>query len=232
VRERIAELGRYIVSNLILGLIVVVPIVATVWVVLTLFNVMDNLLFNLLPTALRPQTWLGVRVPGLGILLTFSLVFVAGVLARNYLGKQALDYSDRMLRRVPLLRSVYFASRQFLEHLFVDRAQAFRRVVAIEYPRKGLYTLAFVTGETRGLISRGVPDETLLSVFVPTTPNPTSGYLLLVPESQALPVVISGGVLAAERQGDLLERLGVRRQPGVTVGNDKDPAYEKEDVGA
>lgn len=147
------------------------------------------------------------------------IIFLTGLMARNYIGKRMLGALERAVSSVPVLRGVYSALRQFLESLFIDRNQAFRKVVLIEYPRKGLYTLAFVTGSVRpDYFGGGFPvEEKLRAVFVPTTPNPTSGFLLFVPASdcfdvplrvdEAFRLVVSGGVLTSSSKVDLFERL-------------------------
>lgn len=223
-KERFEAWRRFALQNLVVGMIIVVPLAVTIWALLALFEFSDQLLFQFLPPALRPDAIFGFRVPGLGILLSLLLIFGAGFMARNYLGKQALAVVERVFSSIPVLRGIYRAIRQFMESLFVDRSQAFRKVVLLEYPRRGLYTIAFVTGgiepeELHANLPRG---ERLRTVFVPTTPNPTSGFLLFVPESELLELpmrvdaafrlVVSGGVLTATSKADLFERLESRRR--------------------
>ena len=198
----------------------------TAWAVLALLDISDQFLFNFLPKKWQPDTLIGFRIPGLGILLTLLIIFVTGAMARNYAGKRILATLERVMASVPVLRGVHSALRQFLESMFIDRNQAFRKVVLIEYPRKGLYTLAFVTGSVQtgyfGEATQAIGK--MRAVFVPTTPNPTSGFLLFVPVEDCLDVplrvdeafrlVVSGGVLTASSKVDLFERLrNAERQP-------------------
>jgi len=195
---------RFFATSLIAGLIVLLPIVATVYVVTAILRFSDTFLFKFLPPEARPDALLGFNLPGLGILMTVGIVLLAGVGARFYFGRKALELMDKLLSSVPLLRGIYSTIRQLIEAVLSSRDKSFRKVVAIEYPRKGLYTLAFVTGSGNPMVGRHA-GEKLQYVFVPTTPNPTSGFLLLVPQAEIIDVdlkvdeafrlVVSGGIL-------------------------------------
>lgn len=205
------------------------PVAVTAWAVLALLDVSDQFLFNFLPEQWQPDTLIGFRIPGLGILLTLLIIVATGAMARNYAGKRILSTVERMMASVPVLRGVHSALRQFLESMFIDRNQAFRKVVLIEYPRKGLYTLAFVTGSVQpGYFGENTQSiGKMRAVFVPTTPNPTSGFLLFVPTEdcvdvplrvdEAFRLVVSGGVLTSSSKVDLFERLrnAERGTPGA-----------------
>ena len=198
------RIQRFFTASLIAGLIVLLPIVATVYVVAAILKFSDTFLFKFLPPDLRPDAFLGFNLPGLGILMTVGIVLLAGVGARFYFGKKALELADKLFSSVPILRGIYTAIRQVIEAVLSSREKSFRKVVAIEYPRKGLYTLAFVTGSGNPMTGKH-EGEKLHYVFVPTTPNPTSGFLLLVPQSEIIEVslkvdeafrlVVSGGIL-------------------------------------
>ncbi|MBI4276895.1 MAG: DUF502 domain-containing protein [Armatimonadetes bacterium] len=168
----------------ITGLLVVLPAVVTISVLLWLFDFLDSVLgrfFALL---------LGRTVPGLGLVSSVLLVLLAGLLATNMLGSRFVQAFDRLVLRIPLVRSIYSATKQISDAIFLQRRGAFQRVVLLEWPRLGIYTVGFVTGETRGDLQETVR-EPLLNVFVITTPNPTTGFLMLVPRSQVIDLGIS-----------------------------------------
>jgi len=184
------------------GLLVLIPLFLTGWVLLTFMKWTDRAL-RLIPPAYRPETLLGFNIPGLGLILTLSIIFVIGALVANVAGRKLVSIGERILEKIPLLRWFYFSSKQILEAIFVSGQDSFRRAVLLEYPRKGIYSIGFVTGESVGQLEERVPDS--FTVFVPTTPNPTSGYLIIVPEAETIPlgwsvdeafrVIISAGVI-------------------------------------
>lgn len=197
-------LRRYLIT----GLIVLVPIILTALLIRWLVNASDGAL-ALLPAAYQPDAWLGIHVPGLGVIVAVLIIILVGVLATNFFGKRLLAWFDRMLARVPVVRSIYGAIKQLMEAVLGTGSQAFRQVVLVSFPQQGQWTLGFVTGPAKLPPSDDYPD-TLVAVFIPTTPNPTSGWLLFVPEEQltvlpmsveeGLKMVVSGGMLAPETQ--------------------------------
>lgn len=185
------------------GLLALIPLFLTGWVLLSLMKLSDHFL-ELIPRAYRPEELLGRQIPGLGLLLTVIMVFLIGALAANVIGRSLMSYGERVLKNIPLLRWFYFSTKQLLETIFLKGEDSFRRSILLEYPRKGIYSLGFVTGEARGQMDSNVPGRAL-TVFIPTTPNPTSGYLVMVPEREVIPIswtvdeafrfIISAGVL-------------------------------------
>ncbi len=131
-----------------------------------------------------------LEIPGLGIIIMIVAIYIVGLLARNLFGRQIVNLTDRVMGKVPIVRTVYLASKQLLETIALQQDTGFKRVVLIEYPRRGIYCLAFVTSETRGEIQAHSDDETL-NIFVPTTPNPTSGYLVFLPKKEVIPLEMS-----------------------------------------
>ncbi|RJQ06687.1 MAG: DUF502 domain-containing protein [Bacillota bacterium] len=192
------ETVRRIRNYLVTGLIVLLPVVVTWQVLRWLFNLVDGLLRGVVARVF------GHPVPGVGLAVTILVVFLVGVLAANYVGRRLLDHGEAVMRRTPIVRSVYVTIKQITD-AFVRRDQAaFKRVCMFEYPRKGIYTLAFVTSSAPVELKERARQD-LVGVFVPTTPNPTSGFLLYVPRSDivildmsveaGLRLVISGGIV-------------------------------------
>lgn len=173
-------LRRYLVA----GLLVWMPLGITLLVVRMLVNWMDNSLL-LIPEAYRPDTLLGFHVPGLGVVLSLVIVFVTGVFAANLFGRSLVSLWEHILARIPLVRSVYSGAKQLAETVFSEKGKSFRKVLLIEFPRRGLWTIAFQTGadigEAQAKTGLGV-----INVYVPTTPNPTGGYFVMIPRSDAI----------------------------------------------
>jgi uncharacterized membrane protein len=183
------------------GLLVLVPILATFFIIKFMVDLVDRSLL-LLPHQLQPDQVFGVHIPGLGLLFTLILVFITGMLVTNFFGRWVFTVGESFLNRIPLVRSIYSGVKQILNTVLASSGEAFRKVLLIEYPRKGIWTIAFQTGS--GFVLPNSP-EGLVSVYVPTTPNPTSGFLLLLPRKdiielnisieQGLKLVISLGVV-------------------------------------
>ena len=164
---------------------------------------MDRIL-GVIPPKFHPHAYFPFKIPGLGLVLFIALVMITGILVKNYFGRRVVDFGEYIVSKIPLVRPIYVAVKQLILAIFGDTQDAFKRVVLIEYPRKGVYGLAFVTGLATGEIQEKTTNA-MINVFVPTTPNPTSGYYLLVPEEDTVPLsmnvedafklLISGGVV-------------------------------------
>lgn len=188
----------------ITGLLVLVPLFITVWVISSLIGMMDQSLF-LLPENWRPKAQLGLEIPGVGALLTLLIIFVTGLIATNFFGKQLILLWEAMLARVPVVKSIYASVKQVSDTLFSDSGNAFRQAVLVQFPRQGAWTIAFVTGKPGGDVANHLPGD-FVSIYVPTTPNPTGGYFLMMPRAdvveldmsvdEALKYIISMGVVA------------------------------------
>lgn len=193
------RLRRYMVA----GLLVWLPVGATILVFSLLLDLMDRMLF-LIPPSYRPEALLGFRIPGLGAILALLVLVITGILAANLLGRRLVHTYESVLGRIPLVRTVYGAVKHFAEVVFSDSNVSFKKVLLIEYPRQGLYSLAFQTSEDAAEVQART-GETIVTVFLPTTPNPTSGFMLFVPRSgvtelgmsveEALKMIISLGVV-------------------------------------
>ena len=176
------------------GLLVVVPIALTVYILIILIKFTDRFY----PTSVLP-----FYIPGFGIIITFCIIILVGVVTTNYLGKKLVAVGEMIIARIPLVKEIYHSIKQIAEAMFTMEDKSFRRVVLIEYPRRGIYTMVFVTGVTKGEI-QAKTQQKLLNVFVPTTPNPTSGFYLMVPEDdvieldlsteEAFRLIVSGGM--------------------------------------
>jgi uncharacterized membrane protein len=194
---------RFFKVNLIAGILFLVPLMATFMTLRVIVRWMDKSLL-LLPPAYRPEAFLSFKVPGLGAILVVVIVLATGILVRNLLGRRLVLLWDAIVDRIPFVSNFYKAVKQLVETIFYGPARDFKRVVLIEYPRTGLYTLAFVTGVAVGEIQQKTVKK-VLNVFVATTPNPTSGFYLMVPEEDIIPlemsvedafkVLMSGGIL-------------------------------------
>ena len=171
------------------GLLVWVPLVVTFFSLRFVINVMDKTLL-LIPAPLRPDNLLGFHIPGLGVILTFTLLLVTGSLAANILGRRFLDAWERFLARIPLVSWVYSGVKKVAETLLSPNGQSFRKVLLLEYPRKGLWSLAFQTSSALDEVQARTEKE-VICVFVPTTPNPTSGFILMVPRDEAIELDMS-----------------------------------------
>lgn len=194
---------RYFVA----GLLVWVPLVITVWVLSFLVSTLDQSLL-LLPEAWQPQKLIGIYIPGLGVLMTLIVVLATGVLAANILGQRLVLLWEALLSRIPFVKSIYSSVKQVSDTLFSSSGQAFRKALLVQYPRHGAWTIAFLTGQPGGEVVTHLPGD-YVSVYVPTTPNPTSGFFLMMPREDvieldmsvdaALKYIISMGVVPPEK---------------------------------
>lgn len=195
------------------GLLALIPLIVTIGILSWLFNVLDGFLGPYI------YDWLGRPMPGLGLIATIALVFAIGVVTTNIIGRRLMGAVDEALHRIPLVRSIYSMTKQVSDSLLQARTVAFQQVVLIEYPRRGLYQIGFVTGKIEGPLQEQLAakaGERLVNVFVPATPNPMAGYLVLLPErdvhvlgisvQDGLKLVISGGLAAPVPQRDALSR--------------------------
>jgi uncharacterized membrane protein len=185
------------------GLLVLVPLIITLGVIDWVVSTLDKTL-NILPVSWHPHVWLGWRIPGLGALLALMIVLSIGALASNILGNRLVTWWHALLHRIPVVRSIYSAVKQVSDTLFSEKGNAFRKALLIQWPREGMWTVAFLTGQPGTGVAEHLPDD-CLSVYVPTTPNPTGGYFVMLKRSdcieldmsvdEALTYVISMGVI-------------------------------------
>lgn len=223
----VKSLRRYLVA----GILVWLPIGITIILLRILIGLMDRTLI-LVPEQFRPEAWLGFAIPGLGLVLTVLILLVTGVLAANIVGRSLVGFWERILDRIPVVRSVYSASKNFAEIVFSDSDQSFKKVLLIEYPRKGLYGLAFQTSTNLGEVQHRTGEE-VVCTFVPTTPNPTSGFIIIVPKKdiieldmevdEALKMIISLGVVVPSWRKEQIGELPLKMPDTSDEENGQNP---------
>ena len=197
------------------GLAVTIPIGLTLYILFFLIDIMDGLL-KVIPIKYHPDTLIGTHIPGLGIIVTLALVFICGLVTTSYVGYKIVRSGEDLVDRIPFVRSLYKAIKQISDNMFMDQRKSFKKVVLVEFPRKGIYTIGFVTG-VPSLEVQKKTGQNSISVFIPTTPNPTSGYLVIVPEEElvqmemsveeALTFIISVGIITPADHINKRERL-------------------------
>ncbi len=188
---------------LLAGLLVLVPLAITLSVLDWIVGTLDQTLL-ILPSDWHPDKLLGSHIPGFGVLLTFGIVLVMGAVASNFLGKKLLSLGNAVLRRIPIVRSIYSSVKQVSDTLFSENGNAFRKALLVQWPREGVWTIGFLTGAPGGDVANHLPGD-YVSVYIPTTPNPTGGYFVMLKRSEcvelkmsvdeALTYVISMGVV-------------------------------------
>jgi uncharacterized membrane protein len=180
---------RFVRRYLMAGLLVWVPILVTVLVIRFILDLMDQTLL-LLPAALRPETAFGVHIPGLGALLAVLLLIFTGMLMSNIIGRSLVGLWEDLLNRIPFVRALYSGVKSFSTTILSNQGNSFKKVMLIQYPREGLWSIGFQTAGDVPLISQHT-GEPQVCVFIPTTPNPTSGFIMMVPRSQAIELDMS-----------------------------------------
>jgi len=190
------------------GLAVIVPVGLTLYILVFLIGMMDGLL-TFIPRKFHPDTLIGVHIPGFGIIVTIMLIFICGLMTKSIVGNRIVLYGEGLLDRIPIVRSIHMAIKKIVDSMVLYRSRSFKKVVLVEFPRKGAFTVAFVTGEPANEI-HAKTGQRCVSVYVPTTPNPTSGYFIMFPEQEvvnldmsvedAFTLIISGGIVNPPEQ--------------------------------
>jgi len=211
----LSECWSQLKNALLAGLAVVLPLGITVWVVISFAAFVDSNL-DLLPPAINPEVLLKRELPGLGILITVALVTAIGAISKYYVGQRLVGYVEGVLLRLPLLSGIYQGLKKLVDTLFSKEGMKFRQVVMVEYPRRGIWAVAFLTGEqAEWLITNEFGDDQIVSLFLPTTPNPTSGFYLLAPArdvrlldvsvEEAFKLIMSAGIVTPDEGRALTE---------------------------
>ena len=198
-----ARFRRYFLA----GILVTSPILITVYVTWLIITFIDAQVAGMLPESLDFTKKLPHQIPGLGLIISIIVITFIGAITPGFIGRTLLKVGERILDNTPVVRSIYGAIKQIMETVMSTNSESFREVVLVEYPRKGIWVIGFVTGQTKGEV-RTLNKETLINVFIPTTPNPTSGFLLFVPKKDliymkmkvedAVKMVISGGIVTPQ----------------------------------
>ena len=220
-------------ASFLTGLVVVAPAVLTIWLISTVVEFIDSRVMPLIPDQLIPQQIQSITIPGQGVLIALIFTLVVGWLAKFYIGRSLIDWSETLVARTPVVRTIYNGLKQIAETVFAQSNTSFNRACLIEYPRPGLWAVAFVSTETKGEVAEKLTDQgRMISVFLPTTPNPTSGFLLFVPEhsvtyldmsvEDAAKLIISAGLVTPDdvkvkkpRQSTIAARSTDERRPNA-----------------
>lgn len=197
-------------TSFLTGLIVVAPAVLTIWLLFAAVEFIDNRVLPLLPRKLLPDFLTGFSFPGMGVLIFLIFTLVVGWVAKGWIGRHLIEWGEQIVARMPIVRSVYRGFKQIAETIFADQSTSFKRACLVEYPRRGIWAVAFHSSSTRGEVAKrlNAQGERHIAVFLPTTPNPTSGFLLFVPEADvrfldmsvedAAKLVISAGLVSPD----------------------------------
>ncbi|MFX4222234.1 MAG: DUF502 domain-containing protein [Thalassobaculum sp.] len=213
------------------GVLVTAPIGITLYLAWLIIDFIDNRVTPLIPARYNPETYLPFSIPGLGLIVAAIVLTVVGAFTAGLLGRWLVSLSERLMARMPIIRNVHSALKQILETVLAQQSKAFRQVVMIEYPRRGIWAIGFLTGDTVGEVQNLTEDDTL-NVFLPTTPNPTSGFLLFVPRAdchvlsmtveEGIKMVVSGGIVTPPDRRPKEERE-TPRIPAATPDHPEGP---------
>ncbi len=217
-------LGARLRAYFLAGILVTAPISITLYLAWLFITFIDDRVSALLPPRFNPETYLPFSIPGVGVVIVVAALVLIGSMAAGFIGRLVLRASEAVLERIPAVRTIYGATKQILETVLANQSAAFREVVLVEYPRRGLWVIAFITGTTEGEV-QNLTEDALVNIFIPTTPNPTSGFLLFVPKKdlvflnmsieEGIKMVVSAGIVtppdrrsAAERERPLIPAAG------------------------
>lgn len=224
---------RHFKRYFITGLLIWIPLVITLWVLSLVFTTLESVV----PSFLTSQSLFGVRIPGFQLVVVLAVVFFSGLAGANFIGRAFVDRWERLLGRIPLVRSIYNSVKQVSDTVLSPSGQAFREAVLVQYPRQGAWTIAFLTGTPGGEVASRLGGD-FVSVYVPTTPNPTSGFFLMMPRADiqvldmsvdaALKYIVSMGVVAPGAIRPELEQAAVNAAVAAaavasTKGSDDSP---------
>jgi uncharacterized membrane protein len=229
IRRFLTRLRNYFFA----GILVTAPITLTIYLAWSFITFVDDRVGAIIPNRYAPENYLPFEIPGLGILILIILLTFIGAMTAGYLGRMFIRVSEYILDKMPILRSVYGATKQIIETVFASKSRAFREVVMVEYPRLGCWSVGFVTGNSKGQIQNAVDDD-LVNVFVPTTPNPTSGYILFLPRSElyqldmsveeGVKLVVSAGIITPP------DKRPIDQQKAVLTVDSDNPAQVPKDA--
>ena len=213
-------------SNFLTGLVIVAPVTLTIWVIWTAINFIDARVVPFVPEVYNPKTYLGTNVAGFGVVIFLLFTAFVGALAKGLFGRSFIRWYEGLLDRTPIVRPIYNAVKQLIETILSQSDASFKQACLIEYPRRGLWAIAFVSTETKGEVPKRSTEPEMYSVFLPTTPNPTSGFLLFVPRrdvvlldmsvEEAAKLVISAGLVVPPTKEEI---AAGRKAPAPRASN-------------
>ncbi len=205
---------------LLTGIAAIIPVGVTVYIFYIIIKAMNNLV-KIIPYRYQPDQLLPFHIPGLGLIFTLILIFLIGLVTTSYLGKKVVSLGELIVGKIPLVRGLYKSVKKLVDAIMSDNGNSFKKVVLIEYPRKGLYSIAFVTGDTRGEVKERT-FQNAMNLFVPTTPNPTSGFYIVIPESdvihlnmtveEAFTLIMSGGIITPPGKSEKVKRTSKNKE--------------------
>ena len=214
-KKHVLGFGQRMRAYFLAGILVIAPIFITFYVAWLFIGFVDSKITPLIPIKYNPETYLPFALPGLGLFILILFLMLIGALTAGFMGRMWMRFSEQMLARMPVIRNIYSALKQILETVLADQSAAFREAVMIEYPRRGIWAIGFITGRTKGEV-QNLTEEECINIFLPTTPNPTSGFLLFVPKKDLIPLtmsveeaikmVISGGIVTPPDRRPLEEQ--------------------------
>ncbi len=179
-------------ANFLTGLVVIAPIGLTLWLIWAVIGWVDSFVLPFVPNRFKPEPYIGINLRGVGVIFFLIFTFLVGWIAKGYIGRSLIRWGESLVNRTPIVRSVYSGLKQIAETVFAQTESSFDKAVLVEYPRKGLWAIAFVSTEAKGEISQAIPvSDAKVAVFLPTTPNPTSGFLLFMPKSELIELKMS-----------------------------------------
>ncbi|MEO0823661.1 MAG: DUF502 domain-containing protein [Pseudomonadota bacterium] len=215
-RRRGVTIFQRLRNNFLTGIVVVAPIVVTGWLTWNFVGFVDSQVMPLVPDPYNPSSYFGTHVPGYGVLVFIVFTVVVGYFAKKVFGKQLIRFGESLVDRTPIVRSIYNALKQLVETILSQSQTSFREACLVEYPRRGIWAVAFISTDTKGEILEASGMDRMVSVFLPTTPNPTSGFLLFVPRDDVIPLemsiedaaklVISAGLVVPPTRAEILAR--------------------------
>ena len=174
---------------LLAGMVVWLPILVTFVILRFIIDLLDQTI-SLIPKSYQPEVLLGMHVPGLGVILSLFLLVITGMIATNIIGQRLFVWSESILAKIPLVRTIYYTAKQVIQAIFSPNSKAFRKVLLVQYPRKGIYSIGFQTGVANNSVSEHIGKD-LVSIFIPTTPNPTAGFIMMFPRSEVIELSMS-----------------------------------------
>jgi uncharacterized membrane protein len=181
-------------NNFFTGLVVVAPIGMTLWLVWAVTGKIDGMVLPFIPESFNPKSYIGIDLRGIGVIIFLVFTVIIGWMTKGIMGKSLLNWGEDLVDRMPVVRSIYNGLKQLAETVFAQSETSFDKVCLVEYPRKGIWAVAFISTTTKGEVNQKIPvNEQMISVFLPTTPNPTSGFLLFVPQSDLIDLDMSVG---------------------------------------